>query len=96
MKSFVMPQAGAVALVLAGGWGRGVSAQAEASIAATVSVVDVAMSESTVAVGARMVRVEPARLEVLRRREIPGATIFLDMPLDSTAEPARRITLVHW
>ena len=87
---------GTVALLLVVAWGRGVSAQAEASIAATVQVVDVASSESTVAAGARMVRVEPARLERRRSRDIPGSTIFLDTPLDSAATPARRITIVYW
>jgi hypothetical protein len=87
---------GAVALLLAVAWGRGVSAQAEASIAATAQVVDAASSESTAAVGARMVRVEPARLEQRRRSDIPGSTIFLDGPLDSAAAPARRITIIYW
>ena len=97
MQSRLIPQVGGVALLLAVAWGRGVSAQAKGAIAVTVRVVDVARSESTVALGARLVRVEPARLERRRRREIPGATIFLDTPLGSTdAIPARRITIVHW
>ena len=98
MQRLTIPRAGGLALLLAVLWGRDASAQAEQGvIMVTAQVVDLAPAESTVAAGARMVRVEPARLEVRRRREVPGATIFLDTPLDSTAAaPARRITIVHW
>lgn len=98
MQRLMIPRAGGLALLLAVLWGRDASAQAEhGAIMATVQVVDVAPSGSAVAAGARMVRVEPARLAVQRRREIPGATILLEMPLDSTAAaPVRRVTIIHW
>src|SRR5690348_14615405 len=97
MKSPLMPQVGGVALLLAVGWGRGLSAQAAGTIQATARVVAVAPSVRTLASGIRMVKVEPTRFERRRRRDMPGATIFLDTPLGSTAAaPARRITIVHW
>lgn len=87
----------ALALGLAFGIGRAASAQATATIQATAHVVDAKPSARAVSIGLRMTP-QPATAPVHRtRRDIPGATIFLDTLRTVSADtPQRRITIIHW
>ena len=80
--------------VLALGGGRAASAQATATIQVSAHVVDPTPSARAVSVGLRMTghpTIRPAR------RDIPGATIFLDtLRTDTTGTSRRRVTIVHW